>query len=125
MSVNESSITYSSIVLSQYFCEWWVTCETTDGKTVTCLETIESVDEQKKTIVFKLFGEAVDGKYKPLKLIFEAIEKDGGRTAIRWSIEYEKLREDVHPPYAYLELYDHVIKDVDAHIVEAEKNATK
>ncbi|QCD85856.1 hypothetical protein DEO72_LG3g377 [Vigna unguiculata] len=98
---------------------------TLDGKTVTCLETIESVDEQKKTIVFKLFGEAVDGKYKPLKLIFEAIEKDGGRTAIRWSIEYEKLREDVHPPYAYLELYDHVIKDVDAHIVEAEKNATK
>jgi len=102
-----------------------VTCETTDGKTVTCLETIESVDEQNKKIEFKLFGEAIDDKYKVFKLTFEAIEKDGGSAAIKWSIEYEKVSEEVRPPYGYLELYDHVIKDVDGHLVEAEKNASK
>ncbi|BAT89658.1 hypothetical protein LR48_Vigan08g049700 [Vigna angularis] len=98
---------------------------TLDGKTVTCLESIESVDEENKRIKYNVFGEAVDDKYKTLKIIFEAIEKEGGKAAIKWTIEYEKLREDVHPPYGYLELYDHIIKDVDAHIVEAEKDATK
>ncbi|WVZ03749.1 hypothetical protein V8G54_024555 [Vigna mungo] len=98
-----------------------VTCERTDGKTVTCHEAIESVDVQKKIIVFKLFGEDVDDKYKVLKLIFEAIEKDGGST--KRSVEYEKVSEDVHPPYGYLELLDHCIKDVDAYLVKAEQNA--
>lgn len=74
-------------------------------------------------IVFKLFGEDVDDKYKVLKLIFEAIEKDGGSTAIKRSVEYEKVSEDVHPPYGYLELLDHCIKDVDAYLVKAEQNA--
>jgi len=100
------------------------TCETTDGETLTCLETIESVDEQNKTIVFKLFGEAMDDKYKVFKLTFEAIEKDGGSAAIKWSIEYERVSEDVRPPYGYIEFYDHLTKDVDAYIVKAEKNAS-
>jgi len=102
-----------------------VTCETTDGETVTCLEKIESVDEQNKKVEYKLFGEAIDDKYKVFNLTFEAIEKDGGSAAIRWSIEYEKVSEDVRPPYGYMELYDHVIKDVDAHLVEDEKNVGK
>jgi len=101
------------------------TCETTGGETFSCLETIESVDEQKKTIVFKLFGEAMDDKYKEYKLTFEAIEKDGGSAAIKWSVKYEKVSEDIRPPYGYLEFYDHVTKDIDAYIVKAEKNASK
>ncbi|KAL9298214.1 hypothetical protein ACSQ67_024110 [Phaseolus vulgaris] len=94
---------------------------TLDGKTVTCLETIESVDEENKRIAFKLFGEAIDDKYKVFNIIFEAIEKDGGSAAVKWSIEYEKVSEEVHAPYGYLELYDHVTRDVDAHLLEAEK----
>ncbi|WVZ03147.1 hypothetical protein V8G54_023953 [Vigna mungo] len=68
---------------------------------------------------------AIDHKYKVFNLTFEAIEKDDGSAAIKWSIEYEKVSEDVHPPYGYLEFYDHVTKDVDAHLVKAPKNATK
>ena len=98
-----------------------VICETTDGKTVTCFETIESVDEENKRIAFKLFGEAIDEKYKVFTSTFEAIEKDGGSAAVKWSVEYEKVSEEVHAPYGYLELYDHVVRDIDAHLVEDEK----
>ena len=105
----------SIYLFSSYF------CEKTDGKTVTCLETIESVDEEKKRIAFKLFGEAIDDKYKVFNITFEAIEKDGDSAAIKWSIEYEKVSEEVHAPYGYLELYDHVTRDVDVHLLEGEK----
>ena len=101
-------------------------CWTTDGRVETCHERIESVDEQKKRIAFKIFGEAIDAKYKVYKLIFEAIEKDDGSGAIKWSVEYEKVSEDVQPPYMYLEFYDHLTEDVDAHLLKAdEKNARK
>ncbi|XP_027911981.1 MLP-like protein 28 [Vigna unguiculata] len=99
---------------------------TVDGRVETCHERIESVDEQKKRIAFKIFGEAIDAKYKVYKLIFEAIEKDDGSGAIKWSVEYEKVSEDVQPPYMYLEFYDHLTEDVDAHLLKAdEKNARK
>jgi len=102
-----------------------VTCERTDGKAITCHETIESVDEKNKKIVFKLYGDEIDDKYKVFYLIFEAIEKDGGSAAIRWSVEYEKVSEEVRPPYGYLEFCDHCIKDVDAYLIKAEENANK
>ena len=96
-----------------------------DGKTVTCHETIESVDEQNKRIVFKLYGGDIDDKYKVFNLIFEAIEKDGGSAAVKWSVEYERVSEEVHAPYGYLEFFDHVIRDVDAHLLETQENANK
>jgi len=102
-----------------------VTFETTDGKVLTCYETIESVDEKNKRIVFKLSGEAIDDKYKVFKLIFEGFEEDGGSAVVRWSIEYEKVSEEVRPPYGYLEFCDNCMKDVDAYLVKAKENANK
>ncbi|KAL9298213.1 hypothetical protein ACSQ67_024109 [Phaseolus vulgaris] len=63
----------------------------------------------------------LDDKYKVFNITFEAIEKDGGSAAVKWSIEYEKVSEEVHAPYGYLELYDHVTRDVDVHLLEGEK----
>jgi len=46
----------------------------TDGKVTTCLESIESVDKENKTITYKLFGEDIDHRFKVFKLIFQAID---------------------------------------------------
>ena len=75
--------------------------------------------------MFKLYGEDIDDKYKVFNLIFEAIEKDDGSAAVKWSVEYEKVSEEVHAPYGYLEFCDHCIRDVDAHLAEAQENANK
>ena len=44
-----------------------IACETTDGKVTTCLESIESIDEQSKTITYKLFSGDIDHNYKNFK----------------------------------------------------------
>ncbi|KAK7405721.1 hypothetical protein VNO78_07329 [Psophocarpus tetragonolobus] len=96
-----------------------------DGKTVTCHETIESIDVENKTITFKLYGEDIDDKFKVFKLIFEAIDKNDGSAAIRWSCEYERLNKDVPRPYGYMEFCTKCAEDVDAYFVKAEENANK
>jgi len=92
------------------------TCETTDGKEEKCVEFIESVDEEKKTIEFNIHGLDIEDKYNVFHLTFQAIEDDPGSPTIKWSIEYERQTKDVRPPYLYLELYDRVTRDVDAYL---------
>ncbi|CAJ1975444.1 unnamed protein product [Sphenostylis stenocarpa] len=93
---------------------------TIDGRVVTCQESIKSVDEKNKRMVFKLFGEDIDKEFKVFNLIFEAIEKNDGSAAIKWSVEYERVNEDVHPPYGYMEFCNKCVKDIDAYLFKEE-----
>jgi len=95
----------------------------TDGKVVTCQEKIESVDEKNKSIVFKLFGEDIDNQFKVFNLIFQAIEKNDGSAAIKWSVEYQRANEEVHPPYGYMEFCNKCTKDIDDYLFKEEDKA--
>ncbi|XP_027356248.1 kirola-like [Abrus precatorius] len=64
---------------------------TVEGKVVTCHEIMESIDEQNKTITFKLFGEDIDQHFKVFKLIFQTMNKNDGSATIKWTIEFEKI----------------------------------
>jgi len=96
-----------------------IACERTDGKVTTCLESIESVDKENKTITYKFFGEDVDPNFKVFKLIFQAIDKEQGGAITKWTIEYERVSEEVDPPYGYMEFYHKCTIDMDAHLVKA------
>lgn len=48
------------------------------------------------------------------------IEEEGGVVTI-WTIEYEKLNEDVAPPYHYLDIITPTTKETDAHVLKAEQ----
>jgi len=97
-----------------------IACETTDGKVTTCLESIESIDEQSKTITYKLFSGDIDHNYKNFKFIFQAIDdNDHGGTIIKWTVEYERLREEVDPPYGHIEYLHKCTKDIDGHLLKA------
>jgi hypothetical protein len=37
------------------------------------------------------------------KLIIEIIDKSEGNGALKWTIEYEKINEDIHPPNGWME----------------------
>nr|AFW90520.1 MLP-like protein [Phaseolus vulgaris] len=89
-----------------------------DGKVTTCQESME-YDEAKKRIIFKLFGGDLDQQYKLLNLIFEATDKENGGAVIKWIVEYERLREDVDPPYGYIEYLHKCTTDIDAHLLKA------
>ncbi|QCD85866.1 MLP-like protein 28 [Vigna unguiculata] len=88
-----------------------------DGKVAKCHEKIESVDEKNKTIYYKLFGEDIDHRFKVFKLIFQAIDKENGGAIIKWSVEYEKLNEEVHAPYGWVEYLHNCTRDIDRNLV--------
>ncbi|XP_020229267.1 MLP-like protein 34 [Cajanus cajan] len=94
---------------------------TIDGKVVTSQERIESVDEQNKRIIFKLFGEDIEKQFKVFNLIFKATDKNDGVACIKWTIEYERKSEDAEPPYGYIEFCNKCVKDIDAHLLQAEE----
>ncbi|RDY11494.1 MLP-like protein 43 [Mucuna pruriens] len=92
---------------------------TIDGKVTTCQESIESIDEQNKTIFYKLFSGDIDHQYKDFKLIFQAIDNNRGGAIIKWTVEYEKIAEDVDPPYGYIEYVHKCTSDIDGHLLKA------
>jgi len=113
-------IIFSFMILIQWlFILVLIVSERTDGKVTTCFESIESVDEEKKTINYKLFGEDIDHRFKVFKLVFQAIDKNQGGAIIKWTIEYEKVDEKVDPPYGYIEYVHKCTRDMDVHLVKA------
>ncbi|KAK8464342.1 hypothetical protein PHAVU_011G182500 [Phaseolus vulgaris] len=92
---------------------------TIDGKVTTCQESIESVDEANKTIIYKLFDGDIDHQYKLFKLVFQAIDNNNGAAIIKWTVEYERLAEEVDPPYGYIEYLHKCTADIDAHLLKA------
>ena len=53
------------------------------------------------------------------KAIFQAIDKENGDAIGKWTIEYERVSEEVDPPYGYIEYFHKCTRDMDAHLVKA------
>jgi len=51
------------------------------------------------------------------KLIFEVVEGDGG-AIIKWSVEYERVNEEVDPPYGYIECLHKCTRDIDHNLLK-------
>ncbi|XP_061357320.1 MLP-like protein 43 [Gastrolobium bilobum] len=92
---------------------------TIDGKVVTCKEKIEHLDEENKSMTFNLFEGDIAQQYKIFKLNVQVIDKSGGGSTAKWTIEYEKINENVEPPYGYLDYLTKVTKDSDDHLLGA------
>ncbi|KAL1346460.1 MLP-like protein 43 [Arachis hypogaea] len=90
-----------------------------DGKVTTCKETIESIDENNKTIKFNLFNGDISQQYKILKLSIQEIDNSNGSVSAKWTVEYEKINDNVEAPYGYMELFDKSTKEMDAHLLKA------
>ncbi|CAL5196486.1 unnamed protein product [Lathyrus oleraceus] len=92
-----------------------------DGEVHTCHESIEEVDEENKKVIWKIFGGDIDKHYKNFKLILEVSDKaDGidGTAVVKWTIEYEKISEDINPPNAQIDFLRKNTRDVDANLVK-------
>ena len=90
-----------------------------DGKVSTCKESIEAIDEQNKSITFNLYDGDISQHYKFFKNTLQVIEKNDGSASAKWTIEFEKINEDVETPYGYLEFLDKCSKDMDGHLLKA------
>ncbi|OIW01981.1 hypothetical protein TanjilG_14012 [Lupinus angustifolius] len=92
---------------------------TIDDKVITSKEKIEFIDEEKKSITFDLFEGDVSQYYKILKINLQVIDKDDGGAIAKWTVEYEKVDENVEPPNGYLEFLTKITKDSNHHLLNA------
>ncbi|RDX67475.1 MLP-like protein 43, partial [Mucuna pruriens] len=76
-------------------------------------------NESNKTINYKLFSGDINHHFKVFKLIFQAIDKDHSDAIIKWSIEYERIGEEIDPPYDYIEYVHKCTRDIDGHLLKA------
>ncbi|KAF7808720.1 MLP-like protein 43 [Senna tora] len=93
-----------------------------EDKKTSAKERIEAIDDENKTISYSLFDGEVDKCYKSLKVTLQVKDKEnGGGGLVKWTIEYEKLEENIKgaAPETYLDFAAKVTKDIDAHLLKA------
>lgn len=86
----------------------------TDGKEKKAKQLIQSIDEEKKLIEFKLLEGDLMELYKTF-LITNHIENKGEIDLVTWSLEYEMLNEDVEHPISLLSFFIDLTKDIETH----------
>ncbi|CAK8570356.1 unnamed protein product [Lathyrus sativus] len=93
---------------------------TIEGKKQSAKEKIETIDDENKVITYSVFDGEVGESYKSLKVTFQVIDKELGGGIVKWTFEYEKLKEDITgaSPESYLAFAEKVTKDIDAHLVK-------
>ncbi|OWM86175.1 MLP-like protein 43 [Punica granatum] len=90
-----------------------------DGERKVAKEKIEAIDDEKRSTTFRVVDGDLTKLYKKFILIFQATPKEGIGGVARWTLEYEKLSEEVPEPYATLEFCAQVTKDIDSHLKSA------
>ncbi|KAK7273859.1 hypothetical protein RIF29_14923 [Crotalaria pallida] len=93
---------------------------TIEGKKTTHKSKIEAIDDENKSITYSIFDAKVSESYKSLKATLQVIDKGNGGI-VKWTFEYEKLKENITAasPESFLDIAVNVTKDIDAHLVKA------
>ncbi|XP_030959599.1 MLP-like protein 28 [Quercus lobata] len=89
-----------------------------DGKAKVAKEIIEAIDKENNSVTFKVIEGDLMEEYKNIKITIQATPKGEG-SLVHWTIEYEKLHENIVEPNTLLQLALDLSKDLDAHLVQA------
>ncbi|KAL2545899.1 MLP-like protein [Forsythia ovata] len=74
---------------------------THDGKPKVAKEVIEAIDEEKRSVTFKIVEGNLMELYKAIKANFH-VETTGDVDLVTWTLEYEKLNDDIEDPLTLL-----------------------
>lgn len=77
-------------------------------------EIIEAIDEEKKSVTFKVVDGDLMELYKTFKLTVH-VDTNGEDNLVTWTLEYEKLNRDVPDPHTLMDFCLKVTKDIEAH----------
>ncbi|XP_047308266.1 kirola-like [Impatiens glandulifera] len=87
---------------------------THDGKEKVAKERIEAIDEEKKLVTFKVIEGDLMELYKTC--IFTVhVDTHGENNLVTWTVEYEKLNEDVEDLTSMLDFCVALTKDIETH----------
>ncbi|KAJ9153088.1 hypothetical protein P3X46_026572 [Hevea brasiliensis] len=92
---------------------------TIEGNVLSLKETIEKIDEENKSITYKVVDGDVLKLYKSMKVTIQVTAKNDGSSLMKVIIDYEKLKEDSPDPHPYLEFAAKVFKHIETHLLKA------
>ncbi|XP_076903984.1 kirola-like [Bidens hawaiensis] len=85
-----------------------------DGKHKVAKEVIEVIDEEKKSVCFKVIGGDILEAYKTF-LITVHVDTHGEENVVTWTFHYEKVNENIGEPDSLMEFCLNVTKDIETH----------
>uniref|UniRef100_A0A7N0UFA9 Bet v I/Major latex protein domain-containing protein n=1 Tax=Kalanchoe fedtschenkoi TaxID=63787 RepID=A0A7N0UFA9_KALFE len=92
---------------------------TPEGKKKFAKEIVEAIDHENYSTTFKVIEGDIMEYYKNFRLIVKATpKKDGEGSIVHWTLEYEKLHENIPDPTSLMEFTHAVSKDIDLHLQE-------
>ncbi|XP_058183505.1 kirola-like isoform X2 [Rhododendron vialii] len=87
---------------------------THDGKKKSAKEILEAVDEETKTVTFKVIEGDLTELYKDFKGTVH-VDTKGESNLVTWTFEYEKLNDEVEDPNTLMDFTINVTKDIETH----------
>ena len=87
---------------------------THDGKEKVAKEVIEAIDEEKKSVTFKV----IDGDLLQLYKSFVAtvhVDTVGDNNLVTWTFNYEKLNENIEDPISLMDFCIELTKHIETH----------
>lgn len=88
-----------------------------EGKPKVAKEVIEAIDEEKKSVCFKVIGGDILDAYKSF-LITVHVDTHGEENVVTWTFNYEKLHENIPDPDSLMDFVHSVTKDIETHHIK-------
>ncbi|XP_071691442.1 kirola-like isoform X1 [Rutidosis leptorrhynchoides] len=88
-----------------------------EGKPKVAKEKIEAVDDEKKSLCYKVIGGDILEAYKTF-LITVHVDTNGEENVVTWTFNYEKLNESVPNPDSLMDFLLSMTKDIETHLLK-------
>ena len=85
-----------------------------DGKPKVAKEVIEAIDEEKKSVCFKVIGGDILEAYKTF-LITVHVDTKGEENLVTWTFHYQKVNQNIEDPHSLMDFCLNVTKDIENH----------
>ncbi|XP_048318786.2 MLP-like protein 43 [Ziziphus jujuba] len=89
-----------------------------DGKPRVAKELVEAIDDENNSITFKILEGDLLEHFKSFKVTLQSIPKGEG-SVIHWTLEYEKLHDEIIDPHTLIQFVSDLSKDLQKSLVEA------
>ncbi|GMN43733.1 hypothetical protein TIFTF001_012940 [Ficus carica] len=85
------------------------------GDSETSKESVESIDDANKTIIFRVVEGDATNYYKNLRLKVYVTGKGGG-CSVKYTLEYQKVNDNIPAPTRYLDIVTVLSKKIEAYL---------
>ncbi|KAI3433158.1 Bet_v_1 domain-containing protein [Psidium guajava] len=87
------------------------------GDSVVAKDKIDAIDEVNKSITFDIISGEVTKYFSSYKATIQLVS-EGQNNSVKWSVEYEKMNEQVPDPHPQLDFLITMAKEVDNYLVQ-------